>query len=363
MRRLELWLLVVSTLVLSVTPARAHAPFEVTAVAEVGEADVTLWLTMAPSTALLLTRGVDQASGRPEPGALFRMTSGGTPLGLRSLERRVTQERDVELVLSFERPVAGPLRFEAVLLERLRETREVALRVTSREPATLLATALLTREEPSLVVADPALFEREHASAPAPPFFRVFTLGVRHVLSGYDHLLFLGGLLVACRRLRSMLGVVTSFAVAHSVTLALGGLGLVHAPSHVIEPLIAASIVFVGVENLWLGEERPRRSWLAFAFGLVHGLGFAGAFGELELGRSDTSLVATLLAFNLGVEAGQVAVVLVAFPVLAGLRGRGWFERRAFCAASLVVALLGTHWLVMRTWGATCESAIAAEPR
>jgi hydrogenase/urease accessory protein HupE len=191
----------------------------------------------------------------------------------------------------------------------------------------------------------------------------MFALGVEHILTGYDHLLFLGGLLIACRSLRTMLGVVTSFTVAHSVTLALAGLGFVRLSSGIVEPLIAASIVFVGVENLWARDE-PRFRWaLTFAFGLIHGFGFAGVLGELGLGQGGTSLVLPLFAFNLGVEAGQLAVALVVLPLLLWLRRRGWFDKRALYATSLAVALLGAHWLAERTVFAAPDDAVTAEQR
>ena len=142
--------------------------------------------------------------------------------------------------------------------------------------------------------------------------------------------------------------IVTAFTVAHSVTLALAALDILAPPPRLIEPLIAASIVFVGVENLWAlrahraGDALRHRWMITFAFGLVHGFGFASVLRELELPRA--VLATGLVSFNLGVECGQVCIVLLALPVLRALRS--W---RPFApAASACVAALGAFWLVQR---------------
>jgi hydrogenase/urease accessory protein HupE len=301
------------------------------------------------------------------------VTSRGAPLTLEAEQHRRTEERDIELDLVFSRPRDGALRFEALLLDTLSDTHGVALGVTALEPPRVLGVALLTRSEPSLEMSVPTADNQSargasstvgaEAPPPTPSFAKMVALGVEHILTGYDHLLFLGGLLIACRSLRTMLGVVTSFTVAHSITLALAGLGVVQLSSGVVEPLIAASIVFVGVENLWAREE-PRFRWvLTFVFGLVHGFGFAGVLGELGLGTNGTSLVLPLLGFNLGVEAGQLAVALLVLPLLLWLRRRGWFERRALYATSLAVALMGAHWFLERTVFVAADDEVAAGRR
>ncbi len=376
MSRLASFLALLGVLAFAV-PARAHDPFEITAVGQVRPGELSLHVTMAQSTALLLARGdSSEAAVRALARSLFRVTSHGASLDLKSEQHRTTEERDIELELVFPRPREGALRFEALLLDTLSDTHGVALSVTALEPPSVLGVALLTRSEPSLEVKVPTADRQDARGAsedasttvvdrdappPTPSFSRIFALGVEHILTGYDHLLFLGGLLIACRSLRTMLGVVTSFTVAHSVTLALAGLGLVRLSSGVVEPLIAASIVFVGVENLWVREE-PRFRWvLTFIFGLVHGFGFASVLGELGLGQAGTSLVVPLLGFNLGVEAGQLAVALVVLPLLLWLRRRGWFERRALYAMSLAVALLGAHWFLERTVFVAAHGEVAAE--
>jgi hypothetical protein len=185
---------------------------------------------------------------------------------------------------------------------------------------------------------------------------RLLALGVEHIFTGYDHLAFLLGLLLLGGTLRELVKVVTSFTVAHSVTLAVATVGALAPPARVVEPLIAASIVFVAAENLWALRRAAspwsrtaatRRRWVVtFGFGLVHGFGFASALRELELPRS--RLAASLVAFNLGVEAGQVAVVAAALPLLALLRRSVTSAPYAARAASAAIGALGLFWLVQR---------------
>jgi hypothetical protein len=179
----------------------------------------------------------------------------------------------------------------------------------------------------------------------ATGWFDFVRLGVEHILTGYDHLLFLVALLATARGLWSVVRIVTAFTLAHSVTLTVGALGIVTIPDRIIEPLIAATIVWVALENLFAAEPDRRRWIWSFGFGLVHGLGFASALGEL--GLKGAALVRGLVGFNLGVEIGQLLFVAVFLPALMWLaRGRG--ARLTPRIASLTVATIGTYWLVER---------------
>lgn len=170
-------------------------------------------------------------------------------------------------------------------------------------------------------------------------------LGIHHILSGWDHLLFLLALLLRGGRLLSLLKIVTAFTVAHSVTLAMAVLGVVTVPDRLVESVIAASIAYVALENL-MAREAPSRRWLvSFAFGLVHGFGFASALGPLALPPG--ALALSLLSFNLGVELGQAAVILVALPVLVALRRLEW-EPRLVRVASAVLVVVGLAVCVQR---------------
>lgn len=175
-------------------------------------------------------------------------------------------------------------------------------------------------------------------------------LGVEHIWTGYDHLLFLFALLIVCRTLRSIVAIVTCFTLAHSITLALATLNLVSLPSKIVEPLVAASIVFVGVENLFRrGAEPPGRWALTFAFGLIHGFGFASVLRDLGLGGGWREIAMPLFTFNLGVEIGQIVVAIIALPIVWRMRKNEKFVARGVPALSLAVALAGLYWLLERT--------------
>ncbi|MFP2905577.1 HupE/UreJ family protein [Pyxidicoccus sp. 3LFB2] len=169
-------------------------------------------------------------------------------------------------------------------------------------------------------------------------------MGVEHIVEGYDHLIFLLGLLLAGSSWRRLLVVVTSFTVAHSITLALATLSVVSLPSRWVESAIALSIIVVATLNL-LGKKGDKRWMLAFAFGLLHGFGFASALGELGLSRSE--LASALLGFNVGVELGQTTLVLLALPLLLLLR-RTRFAFRVEVALCLASVGVGLYWLWLR---------------
>ena len=172
--------------------------------------------------------------------------------------------------------------------------------------------------------------------------------GIHHIFIGPDHILFVIGLLLLGGSLLRLLKIVTAFTLAHTVTLALATLRIVDPPPRLIEPLIALSIVVIGIETLRsLGSGRDRRARIAFAFGLVHGFGFAGVLREFGLPAEAVGVA--LASFNVGVEVGQASIVLAAAPLLALVRSahpeRG---RRVITAGACVIMLAGGYWLVQR---------------
>ena len=173
-------------------------------------------------------------------------------------------------------------------------------------------------------------------------------LGFTHIVpKGLDHILFVLGLYFLSTRLRPLLIQVTAFTVAHSITLGLGLYGIVRISPAIVEPLIAASIVYVAVENILTSKLHPWRPFVVFGFGLLHGLGFAGVLQEIGLQRAD--FVTGLVGFNVGVELGQLAVITLAF-VATGLwfRERPWYRSRIVLPASAAIALAGLFWTVER---------------
>lgn len=196
------------------------------------------------------------------------------------------------------------------------------------------------------------------------PFVDFLREGIHHILIGYDHLAFLISLLLPAALVRvnrrwepspslrgslgHILGIVTAFTVAHSITLSLAALGWVTPASRWVEAGIAASVLLAALNNVW--PVVTRRVWtLSFGFGLVHGFGFAGALSELGLPKG--ARLASLFGFNLGVEIGQLAVVALVLPVLYVVRHRVWYPRRMMPIASLVIAALASWWLFKRLGG------------
>lgn len=172
-------------------------------------------------------------------------------------------------------------------------------------------------------------------------------LGYTHILpKGLDHILFVVGLFLLSARLRPVLVQVTTFTVAHSLTLGLALFGVVSLPATVVEPLIALSIVYVAIENLRTRALTPRRVALVFLFGLLHGLGFAGVLTGLQLPRADLAL--GLAGFNLGVEAGQLTVIAAVALAVGWWRDRPWYHARIVVPASLAIAAVGLYWTVTR---------------
>ena len=173
--------------------------------------------------------------------------------------------------------------------------------------------------------------------------------GIHHILIGPDHLLFLVGLLLLGGSIRRLTMVVTSFTIAHSITLSLAALNIFTPPARIIEPAIALSIVYVGADNLLAQGGRDVRAWIAFAFGFIHGFGFANVLREMELpGRA---LGWSLFSFNFGVEIGQLLVVVTVASAFAALRARSeWARRRLVYAGSILVIIAGAFWFIQRVF-------------
>ncbi len=173
--------------------------------------------------------------------------------------------------------------------------------------------------------------------------------GIHHILIGPDHILFLIGLLLLGGGWKALLKIVTAFTIGHSITLSLAALNLVTPPPNIIEPAIALSIVFVGADNLVRGGGRDVRALIALTFGLVHGFGFANVLREFGLPRE--ALGWSLFSFNVGVEIGQLFIVLLVATALALVRKRSeTIGMRVAFAGSLVVIAAGTYWFVQRVF-------------
>ncbi|MGB1009890.1 MAG: HupE/UreJ family protein [Thiolinea sp.] len=200
---------------------------------------------------------------------------------------------------------------------------------------------------------DAIMLNGTNGSAATSSLWSIFSdyvvIGFEHIIpKGLDHILFVIGLFLLSASFGALLWQVTSFTLAHSVTLALGMLGWVQISPSIVEPLIAASIIYVCLENVFSEQLSRWRPVVIFAFGLLHGLGFASVLTEIGLAPEHFAL--GLLAFNIGVELGQLSVIFLCF-LLVGFwfRKRSWYRKAITIPASLVIAGIGLYWLLERT--------------
>lgn len=188
-------------------------------------------------------------------------------------------------------------------------------------------------------------------------FFTYVSIGVRHILpGGYDHILFILAIFLASPRVKPLLIQVSAFTVAHTLTLAIAAAGVIAPSASIVEPLIAATIAIAAFENIFFGRMTRLRPVLVFGFGLIHGMGFAGFFGEL--GLPDGQFWSALIGFNIGVEIGQLAVVGLAFAASLYFRGvlkqasrMDLYRPMVVIPASLVIGVIGLIWTFQRFYG------------
>jgi hydrogenase/urease accessory protein HupE len=266
-----------------------------------------------------------------------------------SVRSQLDENNNVEVRLDFGATIFSSLEIQSKLITSLPLGHRQYLQIQNATGETVFERLLSA-------AADRATAEMPdaHSSIAALEAVRSFTnflsLGVKHILTGYDHLLFLFGLLLVARGFFSSLGIITSFTIAHSITLAVATLHLVQIPSRIVEPLIAASIVFVGIENVLRGDIPKARRMVPFGFGLIHGFGFASALREAGIGSGTGGIVLPLFSFNLGVELGQIMVAALALPIIWKLRENPMFIARWAPACSAAVVLLGSFWFIQRVW-------------
>jgi hydrogenase/urease accessory protein HupE len=353
--------------VLAAAPLRAHDPGLSTTQVVVRGSGVTAVVGFAPGD----LRPLLPADARPASASWSAADFDSAAASLQALAPRLFEIRteagavawsaatvtlesgnSVLFHLAGPRPAGPKLTFRSLVMDRMPPGHRDYLAVTDGGGRMLLE-KLLSAADPQATLELPPADEAGAASpaaAEAPSFWGFLRLGIAHIWTGYDHLLFLFGLLVVCRSFRSIVAIISCFTVAHSITLALATLNIVNIPSRIVEPMIAASIFYVGVENLVRRGAEPRGRWaLTFAFGLIHGFGFASVLRELGVGSGGRSLVMPLFTFNLGVEIGQITIAAIALPIIWQLRKRPGFIRRGVPILSALVAAAGLYWFLERT--------------
>ncbi len=187
------------------------------------------------------------------------------------------------------------------------------------------------------------------SSPPSDIFIYYLQLGYRHILpDGFDHILFILGLFLLSPKLKPLLWQATAFTVAHSITLALSMSGLISPPPLIVEPVIALSIAFVAIENIFTSKLHAWRIAVVFMFGLIHGCGFASALSEI--GLPEKSFALSLAAFNIGVELGQVTIIVAAYILIGKwFSQKEWYRGRIVYPVSIVIAVIALYWTVQRT--------------
>lgn len=302
----------------------ARARFAKLCVLEADGARVPIEVTAGPTVAAVREHQA-RRRGSPLPVKLQLIARAGLPAGARAFHIRFPEMLG-KLLLTVERPgeeiVALPL-----------EANEVSPDFAIPRPSTSEAPA-------------PPQADAEHAGS---IFRRFVILGFHHIIpEGADHCLFVLGLFLLKPRFKPVLVQISAFTLAHTLTLTLSSLGLVGVPSRLVEPAIAASIAFVGIENVLTRKVDWKRSVVAFAFGLVHGLGVASTFNEG--GFPPGKLVPSLAAFTVGVEGGHITVLAAAFLCLGWFRAKPWYRSRVAIPISVLISLVALYWFVTRVW-------------
>jgi hypothetical protein len=327
----------------------AHDPGLSTAHASVRPELIVVDVTFAPPD--LRTLKPPAAAPAEWIRGLFELRVAAAVLTPQSTTTKITPEKEIQFELTYLRPTnGGEGELRALRLNDLPPGHRQFVTVeVDRGPA--LAQRLLTAREPTVkfdlrpVASDVETKVEEPTTAVA-----FVKLGIEHIWTGYDHLLFLLGLLIVCARFKSIVAIISCFTLAHSLTLALATLKVLSVSSRFVEPMIAASIVFVGLENLVRRGAEPKGRWaLTFLFGLIHGFGFASVLRELGVGQGGGGLLMPLFTFNLGVEIGQVAIAAATLPIIWRLRSNDAFVRRGVPALSALVVAAGLYWFLERT--------------
>jgi len=224
------------------------------------------------------------------------------------------------------------------------ETSQAALQGTSRTWTILLTEAQQDQQSADGQAQDAKQVSDSKSAEDTSSWLSFFKLGMLHILTGYDHLLFLFALLLSRQSLKQFIGTITAFTIAHSITLTLAVLGIVDLPSKFVESVIALSICYVAIENI-LKEKIKYRWAITFIFGLIHGMGFASILKEMELPKSN--LAVALLNFNLGIEFIQLCIALLVVPILLKLQVLSNY-RKYVKIGSIFIFILGLIWFVQR---------------
>lgn len=257
-------------------------------------------------------------------------------------------QNNAQVQLPFAGAVGQQLTLQARVLSKLPPGHKQYVTVKQQAGGVLLE-KMLTQHDDTLQLNLTAQSTGNPSVTQSSIFSDFLKLGVEHILTGYDHLLFLFSLLVVTRSFWPALKIITCFTLAHSITLGLASFNVFELPGSIVEPLIAITIIYVALENLWRGDNPKGREWLTFFFGLIHGFGFASVLREMNIADSDGGIVLPLFSFNLGVELGQITVASLILPLIWWLYKSPVLARKLAPVGSVIAGLAGVFWLVQRT--------------
>ena len=274
----------------------------------------------------------------------------GKKIALGEVSVKIAKAEDgretVYFSLSYPGIPATELIVKSALMDKLSRGHREYFKLTNAEGRTIAERLLDANNNSATISAG----ELSAALGKWHTFKQFIELGIEHILLGFDHLCFLIALLLVANNLAAVVKIITSFTIAHSITLALAALNIVTISPSFVEPMIAVSIIYVGLENVWRrGQEIQGRWLLTFAFGLIHGFGFASVLRELNIGASGSGLAIPLVSFNLGVEIGQLAIAALFWGAIWKIRKTEMFKTRLVPVCSILVALAGGYWLIQRT--------------
>jgi hydrogenase/urease accessory protein HupE len=263
-------------------------------------------------------------------------------LKLRNFSVQATDANSIHFILEFPNSPGSDVHISAIVFEHLPRGHKQFLSVRDSEGKPV-AERMLSAESKDLTIT-----LQTNSASNSEGFLRFLVLGIEHILTGYDHLAFLLAVLLTGGTLFTNARIITSFTIAHSLTLALATFGVITLPPSIVETLIAVSIVFVGIENL-IRRQLAKRWLVTFGFGLIHGLGFASILRELGIGAMGIRGAIPLLSFNLGVELAQISIAALILPLVWKLQQRPAFMLKHVPALSLLITLAGLYWLLIRT--------------
>jgi len=281
----------------------------------------------------------------------IELRSGGQLVPLEYIRADVPPAGDIELARDTEVFLTGVISTESLGNQSElvwvwpRQYGSNVLRWVPSDPAAIMTQWLQPGE-----LSEPYIPGGMSAETSGSTVFDYTRIGFEHIVpKGLDHILFVLGLFLLSIRMRPLLLQVTSFTVAHTITLGLTIYGVVALPASIVEPLIALSIAYVGIENCLSSRLHPWRVVLVFVFGLLHGMGFAGVLADIGLPEGD--FLTALISFNVGVELGQLSVILAAFLMVGWWRKRDWYRSFIVVPLSLSIAMVGLYWSWERVFG------------